>query len=229
MDDDKLIYLERTPRTRAERTPTVVLLHGRASYAKTIFSIEGLLDARNHVFALQAPFPSARGGFEWFVPKKNEEGVEGDEALLSKRLEEMAKSEEFATATIKELIASRGLDPELLFLIGFSQGAAMTYLLSLRGKLHVRGAVPMSGFLPDEVRQWPEVSTTTEFVVAHGDHDEVLPESSSISAHEFLLSKGIKSEYKVYKGRHKMSLDIVRYVNSWILKQAGLSEDSGGS
>ncbi len=225
MDEDKLIYLERAPRTPSERTPIIVLLHGRASFAKTIFSIEGLLDARAHIFALQAPFPSSLGGFEWFIPKKNEQGTEADEALMSKRLEEMAKSEELSTTTIKELMARRGLDPELLFLIGFSQGAAMTYLLSLRGKMKMRGAVPMSGFLPDEVRAWPEISTTTEFVVAHGDHDEVLPQSSSISAHEFLLSKGIKSEYKVYKGRHKMSMDIVRYVNAWILKLGELSEE----
>ncbi len=223
MPDETLIYLERAPRTPSAITPTVVLLHGRASIARTIFSIEGLLDARDHVFALQAPYPSAKGDFEWFVPKQNEEGSEADEALMSQRLDQMAHSEELVTATIKELMTSRGLDPELLFLIGFSQGAAMSFLIGLHGVLSVRGAVPMSGFVPEEIRSWPEVSTRTQFIVPHGDKDEVLPQSSSIRAHDFLLSKGITSEFREYRGRHKMSLDIVRYVNEWILKLAGLN------
>lgn len=223
MSEEKLIYLERAPRTPSTVVPTIVLLHGRASIARTIFSIEGLLDPRDHVFALQAPYPSAKGDYEWFVPKQNEEGTEADETLMSQRSEQMAHSEEIATATIKELMSTRGLNPELLFLIGFSQGAAMSFLISLRGALKVRGAVPMSGFLPEEIRSWPVISTHTEFIVPHGDKDEVLPQSSSIRAHEFLLSKGITSEFREYRGRHKMSLDIVRYVNEWILRLARIN------
>jgi predicted esterase len=82
----------------------------------------------------------------------------------------------------------------------------------------------MSGFLPEEIRSWPSVSTATEFLVPHGDNDEVLSQSSSIRANEFLLSKGITSEFREYRGRHKMSLDIVRYVNEWILKLSCTSD-----
>src|SRR5579864_8806871 len=127
-----LTYLEREPREPdSSKAPMLVLLHGRKAHAKTIFSIEGLLDPRLHVFALQAPYP-IEDGFEW-VRNHDYSNTE---------------SQDMIAETIRMLIAERQVDAERLFLLGFSQGAAITIIMSLNGMLKVRGAIPMGGFLP---------------------------------------------------------------------------------
>jgi phospholipase/carboxylesterase len=198
----RLTYLERVPREPGEnKAPMLVLLHGRKAHAKTIFSIEGLLDARLHVCALQAPYP-IEGGFEW-VQNHDYSNTE---------------SQDMIAETIRMLVAERQVDPERLFLLGFSQGAAMTILMSLNGMLKVRGAVPMGGFLPKIVRSWEKFSTETKFYFAHGDNDEEVPISRSIDANQFLLDHGIQSEFHEYKGRHKMSLSSLREIDEWLKK-----------
>lgn len=209
-----LTHLEREPKTPGEgASPLIVLLHGRAAYAKTIFTIEGLLPANYHVLALQAPFSSDKGGFEWFKP--NEAGRSDEITEVSR----FTESEDLLTAEITGYRSDKGLSNSPLCLLGFSQGAAMCFLLSLRGRLGVKAAVPMSGFLPQPVGSWESVDTSTKFLITHGTQDEVLPPATSISARDFLLSKQIEAEYHEYRGRHKMSLSCLHYVNAWLGKQ----------
>jgi phospholipase/carboxylesterase len=205
-----LTYLEREPREKTTTRPLIVLLHGRAAYAKTIFTIEGLIDPRFHVIALQAPFVCDKGGFEWFKP--NEEG-RSDEITEASRFQE---SESILTKEIHTARAERDLEKSPLVLLGFSQGAAMSFLLSLRGTLPVTAAVPMSGFLPQPVKTWESLATSTKFLITHGSEDEVLPPSTSINAKDHLISRGISAEYYQYRGRHKMSLSCLHYVNDWL-------------
>src|SRR5450755_3487187 len=99
-----LTYLERIPREPSNgNAPVLVLLHGRKAHAKTIFSIEGLLDPRLHVFALQAPYP-IDDGFQW---------VQNHDYSNTAPQEMIAE-------TIRMLIGERKVDAERLFLLGFS-------------------------------------------------------------------------------------------------------------
>ena len=217
-----LHYLERppkgpTPGVGAPATPPLlVLLHGRAAEAKTIFSIEGLLDPRFHIVAFQAPFTSELGGFEWFRPEEKEQRRElwqGDR---------FSDAEKQLTESIPDYVSRSGVDPSRIFLWGFSQGAAMSLILGLRGVLRPLGVVPMAGFLPSPIKQWPTLDKHAKYLLVHGTNDEVLPTSSSLSALKFLLEHGLSAEYHEYRGRHKMTLDSIAYINNWLMKEAGL-------
>ncbi len=212
MAGPSLSYLERHPQSApVEGTPPlVILLHGRGAWAKTIFSIEGLLDPRFHVIAIQAPYPSAIGGFEWFHPL---EDAGGNEIADATRFDE---SERLLTREIEAHIERTGSAQSPLFLWGFSQGAAMALIIGLRGTVNATGIVPMSGFLPSPVREWKHWNTDLRVLLAHGTNDEVLSVESSKNTQAFLESKGIAAEYYEYKGRHKMTLDSIAYINNWI-------------
>ncbi len=217
MNHQDLPFLERSPRDPSlSQPPLLVLLHGRAAEAKTIFSIEGLLDPRLHVLAIRAPYESELGGYEWFHPGTDETREEIKDA---KRFNE---SEAILLENIQSHITRLGMESNDLFLWGFSQGAAMCQILGLRGKLKPMGVVPMSGFLPTPVRRWHEWSRHSKFLIAHGTNDEVLSQDSSLAAKSFLESKGVDVEYHEYKGRHKMTLASVAFVNDWIKKTAKL-------
>ncbi len=213
-----LPYLERSPRgSSADRAPLVVLLHGRGAEAKTIFSIQGMLDSRFHVLAITAPYPSAIGGWEWFQP--HAETGDGEIGDANRFGEAEAKLTSDLEIHIERLKAKNSP----LFLWGFSQGAAMALIIGLRGTIKTTGIVPMSGFLPSPIEtRWKHWNTAVHALIAHGSNDEVLPPASSRHTQAFLESKGIPTEYYEYKGPHKMSLNAIAYINNWILRLSGL-------
>ncbi len=221
MTPPSLPFLERNPKEpSAEKpAPLVVLLHGRGAEAKTIFSIQGLLDPRFQVLAITAPYPSSIGGYEWFHPKENAGDEEIDDA------ERFDDSEKILTHDINLHIERLNAKKSPLFLWGFSQGAAMSLILGLRGTLNVTGIVPMSGFLPSPIRKWNLWNSNIHVILSHGSNDEVLPPETSLRTKAFLESIGVHAEYYGYKGPHKMSLNAIAHINNWMLQLAGLESE----
>jgi phospholipase/carboxylesterase len=227
-----LQYHERLPKAPLEsgklpreqpKPPLLVLLHGRAAWAKTIFTIEGLLDPRFHIVAFQAPFMSEKGGFEWFKPEEKAAAATATtEPGGNGEMGRFAEAEKLLTNEIAQYISQHMLDDRNVFLWGFSQGAGMSLILGLRGILKPKGVVPMAGFLPAPVKAWNAFDTHSKYLLVHGTNDEVLPTSSSLSALKFLLTHGIRAEYHEYRGRHKMTLDSIAYINNWLRKEAGI-------
>ncbi len=209
-----LLYLERRPSIQSASTPLVIMLHGRDAKAETIFSVEGMLDPELHVISIQATYKLSDGKFEWFLP------YDYDHPLESFSEAHFKDSEAILTNMIIALLNEKDVREENLFLLGFSQGAAMSYILSLRGNINPKGVIAMSGFFPRPIEKWESINTKSQFLITHGSKDEVLPTSESIFAHNFLISKGISSEYYEYKGRHKMTPPLLEHINIWIRSHA---------
>lgn len=205
-----LPYLERMPKATNDSTPLVIMLHGRAAKAETIFSVEGLLDPNFHIISIRGTYPSPKGEYEWFLPYDYEHPLE---SFSEKHLSE---SEKILTDMISQLLTEKNISEERLFIMGFSQGAATSYILSLRGNIKPKGVMAMSGFFPRPITKWKSLDHSSRYLITHGTEDEVLPASESIFAHEFLTSKGISSDYYAYKGRHKMTIPLLKHINDWI-------------
>src|SRR5438093_12920395 len=115
MTEASLPYLARTPRKSVDRpSPLLILLHGRGAEAKTIFSIEGLLDPRLHVIAIRGTYESAIGGYEWFWDPE----VRNIEIQDADRFTE---SENLLTENVQYHLTRTQIDVQNLFLWGFSQ------------------------------------------------------------------------------------------------------------
>jgi phospholipase/carboxylesterase len=214
MTQPSLPFLERVPKMQSGApAPLVILLHGRGAEAKTIFSVEGLLDPSYHVLALTGLYDSAIDGREWFRPREEIPG----EITDAKQFDE---SERVLTENVESHISRIGADRSKIFLWGFSQGAAMALILGLRGIVKPHGVIAMSGFLPTPVMSWKKFDMSTHYLLPHGNEDEVLSADTSKSAKAFLESKGIEAEFYPYKGRHKMSMESIAYINNWILRMS---------
>ncbi|MFI5263546.1 MAG: alpha/beta hydrolase, partial [Candidatus Kapaibacterium sp.] len=205
--------LERLPKEKNDLVPLIIMLHGRAAKAETIFSVEGLLDPEFHIISIRGTYASPKGEFEWFLP------YDYDHPLDSFSEKHFRESENILTEMIVGLLREKGVKEDRLFLMGFSQGAAMSYILSLRGNIKPKGVMPMSGFFPRPILKWNLLSTSGKYLITHGTEDKVLPASESIFAREFLTSKGISSEYYSYKGRHKMTIPLLKHIDTWIKQQ----------
>jgi len=207
-----LPYLERLPRESAPNSaPVLILLHGRAAKAETIFSIEGLLDPGFQVISIRATYDSPKGDYEWFLPYDYEHPLE------SFTEDRFLESEELLTKQIQAMMTEKDISADRLFLSGFSQGGAMCHILSLRGKIKAKGVIPMSGFFPRPVTKWPLPVSLPSYLITHGTRDEVLPVSESKVAVDFYKEKNAEVEYYEYNGRHKMTIPLIKKINEWII------------
>lgn len=215
MSSSLLPYVERLPRQQREgKPPLLVLLHGRDANGETIFSVEHLLPESFHIISIRATYTSPREGYEWYKP------YDYDRPLESFDEEHFRESLDITTTMIASLLEEKDVDRQRLFLLGFSQGAAMCHFLGLEGKLKPKGVVPMSGFFPRPIEKWSNINKEAEFLITHGSEDKVLPTSESIYAHEFLSRSGIQNEYFEYKGRHKMTIPLLKYIADWLRQRA---------
>jgi phospholipase/carboxylesterase len=185
-------------------------MHGRDAYAETIFSVEHLLPSTFHVISLQAPHKSAGEGYEWFKP------YDYDHPLESFGEEHYREGVRFAAEAIASLLESKQADKDRLFLLGFSQGAAMCYFLGLERKLKPKGVVPMSGFFPRPIEKWNAINTSATYLVTHGTEDKVVSADESKYGADFLRRHNIEAAYYEYKGRHKMTLPLLKHIGQWL-------------
>lgn len=185
-------------------------MHGRDAFAETIFSVEHLLPKSFHIVSVRATYQSPREGFEWFKP------YDYDHPLESFAEEHFRESVDLATETIRQVMSEKGVASDQLHLLGFSQGAAMCFFLGLEGKLQPKRVVPMSGFFPRPIEAWPTVDASASYLITHGTEDKVVSASESKYGVEFLKKHQIVAEYYEYKGRHKMTLPLLKYVKSWL-------------
>ncbi len=185
-------------------------MHGRDAYAETIFSVEHMLPKSFHIVSIRATYQLPRDGYEWFKP------YDYDHPLESFAEEHFRESVDLATETIRSVMSEKGVAGDQLHLLGFSQGAAMCFFLGLEGKLQPKRIVPMSGFFPRPIEAWQTVNTSASFLVTHGSEDKVVSTSESKYGVAFLKRHQIPAEYYEYKGRHKMTLPLLKHVREWL-------------
>ena len=118
---------------------------------------------------------------------------------------------------IEENIKPR-YDLENVYIMGFSQGAAVCYELFLNKKYKWGGVFPVGGFLRNFERKimLSEEQKSTPIVIGHGKKDEIIPKEISEKIYRYLLDKGANIELIQYNGAHKISIDYLKKIKRYI-------------
>src|SRR5262249_12731049 len=115
---------------------------------------------RAHIAVAQAPLPHG-SGWQWFDWPPGTSQAELAAA--------MGAAEERVWPAIVSLAHGRKV-----ILVGFSQGAMMSFLMAARHPDAVSLAIPIAGTLPKEL--WPTAPAKTAPIFAlHGSDDDVIP------------------------------------------------------
>lgn len=112
--------------------------------------------------------------------------------------------------------------PDRVFLVGFSQGAIMSYEVALRDPELVRGIAALSGsvlpVLKAELKPDPRLEPLAIFI-GHGTLDQALPYASATRANEVLEKIGLKPEFHTYPGmNHTVSAAEIQDLKAWLEK-----------
>ena len=115
--------------------------------------------------------------------------------------------------------AARGVHPEQVVLLGFSQGAVMTLMAGLRAPQRLAGLVVLSGYLPLPGSVHTELSAGNRDVpifMAHGDQDAVVAPERARASRDTLIDLGYDIAWHPYPMGHEVCAQEIRDLNSWL-------------
>lgn len=209
-----LDYLIREPETMAEKSPLLLLLHGYGSNEADLFSFAEMLPPTYYVVSVRAPHTLMRDSFAWFALD-----FTADEKRFS-NLDQARESLESVADFIDYLLQKYPIDPKGVTLIGFSQGAILSYALSFKYPEKVHRVAALSGYLNAEIFDLLEPSdkhTKLRYFVSHGSVDQVVPVQWARKAPEFLRTLGSQVTFKEYPVGHGVApqnfADLLQWLN----------------
>jgi predicted esterase len=184
--------------------PTLLLLHGTGGDENDLLPVGRMLDER-------AALLSPRGKvLEHGMPRffrRLAEGVFDHEDLVN-RTHELA---EFVEGAVNEY----GLDPRLLFAIGFSNGANIGASLLLLYPRLLAGAVLLRAMVPFEPENLPDLSGTPVYLAA-GRSDPIVPPENTERLAEMLREARAKVTLDWQPGGHGIGQAEIESARNWL-------------
>ncbi len=206
-----LTYLDLAPAT-PENAPLVIMLHGYGSNEKDLIQIAPALRPEFRYISARAPQTMDFGMYGWFPIDFTHSGITVDYSAAKKALELLIK---FTGEIIREC-RPRG---NKVFLMGFSQGAVMSYLMAFNAPELLHGVIALSGQLPETSQPLETAKNTLRklpFLVMHGIHDDILPIAKGRAADAWLQQNVDDLTYREYPIAHQISDSGIVLISSWL-------------
>jgi len=210
------VYNVLQPKKQIENPPLLILLHGYGSDENDLFSFAELLNDRFLVVSLRAPMRLPWGGYAWYNID-----FTGSESRFGNP-EEALKSVAKINAFVDELVQKYNADPEQVVLLGFSQGAILSYALATRNPSKFKSVLALSGYIFKEImpeNMGKQEVATLDFFASHGIQDEVIPIAWARNANNWLNALGAKNEYHEYNMGHGINPDCFKDMLAWLHKR----------
>ncbi|RAR48530.1 alpha/beta hydrolase [Flavobacterium lacus] len=208
-----LQYLIREPKTIQENNPLLLLLHGYGSNKEDLFSFAAELPEEYYVISVQAPHDLMYGSYAWYAIN-----FDADENKFSD-LNQAKESRDLIVDFIDELVAKYPIDKDKITLIGFSQGAILSYAIALSYPEKISKIVAMSGYLNTEMAKEnfeQKNFSNLKIFASHGTVDQVIPVDWAIKTNPILEKLGIKCVYKEYPVGHGVAPQNFYDFRNWL-------------
>ena len=211
-----LSFMMRKPTHDAKHPPLVILLHGYGSNEADLFGLAKDFPPEFMVILARAPYTLSLGQYAWFALNYSS-GAAVHDAV-------QAESSRLALKRfIDEVSNEFKVDTERVFLVGFSQGAIMSYSVGLTYPQLVRGIGALSGRLLEEIKPMINISrkageANIEVFLAHGVLDKVLPVERAREAKSYLVGLDVSLTYNEYEIPHTISTEESQALIKWLLR-----------
>lgn len=208
-----LEYKIREPKIKLDKNPLLLLIHGYGSNEEDLFSFATELPEEYYIVSVRAPYNLQYGSYAWYAIN-----FDADENKFSDH--EQAKiSRDLIAKFIEELKAKYPIDANNVSLIGFSQGAILSYAVALSYPEKVQRVVAMSGYINTEILEENYLKNSfsnLKIFTSHGTVDQVIPVEWGRKAKPFLENLGINITYKEYPIGHGVSPQNFHDFKNWL-------------
>ncbi len=206
-----LVHRIRQPEvTDGRRWPAVVMVHGWQGTEAVMGIFERTVPAGVIIASPRAPLEVAPQSYGWYRDEEGPAGFEAGVAALQ--------------GFVRQLPDVYPIEPARVVVMGFSQGAAMSYSLLLSAPELMLGVAGLAGFLPDPARKWlaPGRLAAKQVFVSHGDDDETVALPFARAARNDLARAGAEVDYHEYEGvGHKVNPQGMRDLSQWLAARLG--------
>ena len=210
-----LKYIVKEPAVVTANTPVIILLHGVGSNEQDLFSLAGQLPPQAIVISARGPITLKENAFGWYHLKfaTGAPDINPGEALQSRDL---------IVQFIGQIAKKYNTGVSHIYLMGFSQGAIMSYYVALTQPGKLKGIVALSGRLLDEVKPKTAAKdklTSLSVFMAHGNNDKVLNVQYSRDADKYIKKEGINNAYNEYPMGHEISPAEIKDIQKWFANE----------
>jgi phospholipase/carboxylesterase len=194
------------------RPPLLVLLHGIASNELAMAALSDAFDPRFVVVSPRAPIELEPFAFAWFPMAFTPEGPRIDGGDLE-------RAWTMLPGFLDEAVAAYDIDPDQVYVAGFSQGGMLALSTMLTSPERLAGVVCMSGHLPGEVLPHvvdAERRSGKPVLIVHGTRDETLPVTLGRSARDVATGLGLSVDYVELDLPHTTTDESLAIVSAWL-------------
>jgi len=208
-----LEYLIKEPKIKKETNPLLLLFHGYGSNEADLFSFASELPEDYYIISARAPYDLQYGSYAWYAIN-----FDADENKFSDH--EQAKiSRDLIGSFLDELLDNYPIDKDNITLIGFSQGAILSYGVALSHPDRVKNVIGFSGYVSEPILS--EGFEKNDFsklgiFASHGTVDQVIPVEWARKSDAFLTQLGISHTYKEYPIGHGVSPQVFFDFKNWL-------------
>jgi phospholipase/carboxylesterase len=187
----------------------LLLLHGWTGDENSMWIFARNFPADMWIAAPRAPHAAERGGYSWRPSHPGTLRHAQDNARGLPSLSDLKPAADSLIRMVDDVSASIGVDATQFDVAGFSQGGALTNVLSLLYPQRVRKAAVLAGFMPGGVDDLlaRRVLAGKQIFVAHGTQDNLIPVKRARSSIELLEQAGAQVTFCEAEVGHKVSVE----------------------
>jgi phospholipase/carboxylesterase len=212
MDTDQVLDY-RVRRTLKERdtSPVFFLLHGYGSHEEDLFSFANYLPEEYLIISLRAPLSLSFGGYAWYSIHFNEQQDKWSDDAEAK------KAQEIILYNIDYHLEQFKLKGQKVSLLGFSQGAILSWAVGLSHPERIDKLIALSGYVNEDIFSYAEKGLDQlRIFSSHGTQDPTLPIEWARKGIALVEKKEISVAYKEYPQGHGINQDNFNDLLSWL-------------
>lgn len=207
----KLYYDLYLPENAESRAPLLIAVHGYGAHKKYMMREARLVAPEGFVIAsVQGPHQHFRQtddgyriGFGWLTDHKAEESV--------------ALHHKFLINLIDKLTVENIIEPEHIFLYGFSQACALNFRFAFTHPEIAKGVIGVCGGIPGDLETNPAYKPfSANTLYLYGDDDEFYTQEKFTGFEQKLRSRLPNFESKHYKAKHEITQEMREDIRNFL-------------
>ncbi len=209
----KLKYLINKPTIHQNNLKVIFLLHGYGSNEEDLFSLKEFFPSNYITISLRAPISIGFNSYAWYsinFENNIDRWIDNDEAISTKKI---------IINDILFHLKDLAFTNERVSLLGFSQGAILSWSIGIEYPNLIKNILPLSGFYHSEIT---ETNLNHKFRLnsfsTHGINDQVIPVEWARRGIQSLIKHNINIEFKEYISGHEINTENLRDVIEWLVK-----------
>ena len=217
MTDLSLEYISR-PSTLKENAPLLLLFHGYGSDENDLFSFASELPEEFLIISAKAPYPMKPFGNAWYAINFDaEKGKWSDN-------EQAKQSRDLIANFIDEILAKYNADSNNVTLLGFSQGAILSYAVAFTYPKKVKNVIALSGYVNPDLFELKATETykNLNFYCSHGSVDQVIPVDWARQTKPFMEQLGVNYKYSEFPVGHGVAPQNFYEFREWLKANSNL-------